>query len=146
MTEGSERKRHQVLLAEDDEISQEIVCALLQDQDDIELTVAVDGKSALEAALKQRFDLLIVDQNLPFITGDRVIRHLRAGSTKNSETPVMRLSAEIGAPSVRHSNGFPETMMPKPLASDIFVTTIRAILVGQNPPAPGDEPPSGDLS
>jgi CheY-like chemotaxis protein len=146
MSEGADRKRHQVLLAEDDEISQEIVCALLQDQEDIELTVVVDGKSALEAALKQRFDLLIVDQNLPFITGDRVIRHLRAGSTKNSETPVMRLSAEIGAPSVRHSNGFPETLMPKPLASEIFISTIRAILVGEEPTGYLATPQPGDLT
>lgn len=133
MDAGSFLKRHQVLLAEDDEISQEIVRALLADAEDIELTVVGDGKAALEAAMTTRFDLLILDQNLPFITGDRVVRHLRAGSTRNSDTPILRFSAAITAPSVRHTNGFAETLLPKPLAGEIFVSTVKAILDGEGP-------------
>lgn len=124
-------KKHLILLAEDDEVSQEIVRALLQGEDDIELTVAGDGKTALEEALRTRFDLLIFDQNLPFITGDRVIRHLRAASTKNSDTPILRFSASIAAPAVRETHGYKESVLPKPLSGDIFVSTVRALLDGQ---------------
>lgn len=124
-------RKYQILLAEDDEVSQEIVRALLGDEADMELTIVGDGKLALEAALQKRFDLLIFDQNLPFITGDRVVRHLRAGNSHNAQTPILRFSAHIDAAGTRQSNGFVEAVLPKPLRSDIFVTTVKAMLDGK---------------
>lgn len=128
MNELPSAPRHRVLLAEDDLISQQIVHVLLQGVEGVELRIVGDGRAALEAALTDRYDLLILDQNLPEITGDRIVRHLRAGNTRNSATPVLRFSAEIDGPGRRQSGAGVEALLPKPLAGDVFVDTVRALL------------------
>ena len=121
-------QKYQVLLAEDDEINQAIVRAFLRDEDDVELTVVDDGRMALETALHKKFDLMIFDQNMPFITGDRVIRHLRAGRSHNATTPVIRFTAEADAVAFRDANGVAEAVLPKPLRSEHFLSTIKTML------------------
>jgi CheY-like chemotaxis protein len=125
--------RRKVLLAEDDEISQQIYASLLGDVDGVDLTVVGDGRAALEEVLTHPFDLLILDQNLPVVTGDRIVRHLRSSRTRNSETPILRLSAAIAAPGSRTSAFGVETLLPKPIAGDVFVTTVRRLLGSELP-------------
>lgn len=132
MKEQPSAPRHRVLLAEDDIISQQIVHVLLQDVDGIDLRIVSDGRAALEAVLTDQYDLLILDQNLPGITGDRIVRHLRAGNTRNSGTPILRFSAEIDRPGRRQSGNGVETLLPKPLAGEVFVDTVLALL-GRGP-------------
>ena len=83
-------KKYQVLLAEDDEVNQDIIRAFLADISYVDLTVVSDGRMALEAALVNKYDLMILDQQMPHITGDRMLLHLRAGRTGNATTPVIR--------------------------------------------------------
>ncbi|MDP4034040.1 MAG: response regulator [Pseudorhodobacter sp.] len=130
MSDGSEVARFHVLLAEDDEVNQDIVRAFLADTGNLKLTIASDGREALEAAMLSRFDLMIIDQNMPHITGDRLIRHLRAGRTNNASTPVIRFTAEADArpPEIRIINGISEATLPKPLRKDALVSMITALL------------------
>lgn len=130
MGEKISRKRYRVLLAEDDEISQQIVCVFLQESGDIDLKVVADGRAALSATLTEQFDLLILDQNLPEISGDRIVRHLRAGISRNKTTPILRFSASITAPGQRVTGLGHETLLPKPLEGELFVRTVRALLTG----------------
>lgn len=129
MTEAEAQTRYQILLAEDDEINQEVIRALLAGTD-LDLTIASDGREALELALSRRFDLLIVDQNMPFITGDRVIRHLRAGRSFNAATPVIRVTADADARVLDLENlaGTLELTLSKPLSRDRLVSTVLAML------------------
>lgn len=121
-------RKYQILLAEDDEINQAIVRAYLRDETDLELTVVDDGRMALETALHKKFDLMIFDQNMPFITGDRVIRHLRAGRSHNATTPVIRFTADADTVAFRNANGVAEAVLPKPLRSENFLSTIKTML------------------
>lgn len=129
MTDPSHQKRFQVLLADDDEVNQDIVGAFLAGSD-LDLTVTSDGREALEVALLRRFDLMIFDQNMPFITGDRVIRHLRAGRSMNAETPVIRFTADVdNVPfDVASLHGKKDVKLPKPIKRDALLATIRALL------------------
>lgn len=128
MTDDSQN-RFQVLLAEDDEVNQSIVQAFLSGSN-IELTVASDGRQALEAALTHQYDLMIVDQNMPFITGDRVIRHLRAGRSKNATTPVIRFTANADHPpfDLNTAGSVLEVTLPKPLSRHDLILTVEALL------------------
>ena len=123
-------KTYHILLAEDDDTNREIVRAFLSDQPDLELTEAVDGRVALEAALLRKFDLMIFDQNMPYITGDRVIRHLRATRTLNAETPVIRFTAaaDLVPGPIRTVNAISEVTLPKPLRREALVQMIRTML------------------
>lgn len=123
-----DKKFFQILIAEDDEINREIIGAFLKDQAEFILTVVEDGKAALEAATTTKFDLLIFDQNMPFISGDRVIRHLRASNSLNAKTPAIRLSADTLHASQNMSAGMNTVMLPKPLRRDELVSAIWAVL------------------
>lgn len=129
MTQATPQTRFQVLLAEDDEVNQSIIQAFLAGVN-LELTIASDGRQALEAALTHQYDLMIVDQNMPFITGDRVIRHLRAGRSMNAATPVIRFtaSADFQPIDLRTVATLLEVTLPKPLSKHDLLTTVDALL------------------
>jgi len=120
---------HRVLLAEDDEVNQEIVSALLADMPEIVLTVVGDGRAAIEAALDQHFDLMIFDRNMPQISGDRVIRYLRTAATINSATPIIEMTADVDYVAVGpHIAG--DVTIPKPIRAEVFMAAVRDQLAG----------------
>src|SRR5262245_39497146 len=53
--------------------------------------VAADGKQALEAAKKGRYDVMLLDVMLPEVSGFDVIRQLREGGIR---TPTIMLTAK----------------------------------------------------
>lgn len=118
-----------VLLAEDDEINQQIVRHLLADLPFIDLVIASDGKMALEAAISQPFDLMIFDRQMPLITGDRVIRHLKAARTINTATPIIQFTADVQHSSASSGhNDQADVVIPKPIQSDVFRATVLRLL------------------
>lgn len=128
MSATSYRQKYRVLLAEDDEINQQIVMAFLASAPHIELTVVGDGRSALEAALGSKYDLMLFDHNMPHITGDRVIRYLRSGNSSNAATPVVRFTADADRAEVKSRDGLIDAVLPKPLKAETFLSTIESIL------------------
>ncbi len=67
--------RH-VLLAEDNEINREIALAMLQ-QAGLTVTVVDDGEQALQALEKTRFDLVLMDLQMPVMDGLTATRIIR---------------------------------------------------------------------
>jgi CheY-like chemotaxis protein len=128
MTVELPRTTVKVLLAEDDLVNQTIVRALLQDAHDIELTIVGDGRAAIEAGMEVKYDLMIVDQHMPFLTGDRVVRHLRASGSLNAFTPTIRFSADSRDVIVDTDRHPVQAVVPKPIRGEIFVATVRQML------------------
>ena len=134
MSDTAPQTKFQILLAEDDLVNQSIIQAFLFGVN-VELTIASDGREAVEAALTQRFDLMIVDQNMPFITGDRVIRHLRASRSFNAMTPAIRFTASADFRPIDLSTvaSSLEVTLPKPLSKHDLLSTVDALLGGVLP-------------
>lgn len=65
-----------VLYIEDDPISQELVEALLAAFPQVDLRLAIDGRSGIRAALASMPDLILLDMHLPDISGLEVVRAL----------------------------------------------------------------------
>lgn len=128
MSAAEQQQKYRVLLAEDDEVNQQIVMAFLAGTTNIELTVVGDGRSALEAALGSKYDLMLFDHNMPHITGDRVIRYLRSGNSSNATTPVIRFTADANRADIRTNGGLIDATLPKPLTAETFLSTIETIL------------------
>jgi CheY-like chemotaxis protein len=128
MTDENADKSARILLADDDEINRLVLGAFLTDSPEYDLTFVEDGRAALEVATTTQFDVMIFDQNMPFITGDRVIRHLRASNSINARTPVIRLSADTSHESRTVVEGVATSSLPKPLHKDVFLAAIRAAL------------------
>lgn len=84
---GSVKKR--ILIVEDDE-SITLGLEMNLQAEGYDTAVAVDGDAGLEAALAQRFDLVILDVMLPKANGFEVLRQLRA---RRPDLPIVMLSA-----------------------------------------------------
>lgn len=110
-----------ILLAEDDEINRLIVVSMLAARSDLDLVVVNDGRSALERAVSERFDLLILDQQMPHLTGERVIRSLKASRTPNSDTPMLLITASVD---VLAGIGLADETMEKPLGTTALLQAI----------------------
>ena len=118
-----------VLLAEDDPINVEIVRHILSQVPEIELIVACDGREALECALDRRFDLMIFDRNMPHISGDKVIRHLKAAQTINGTTPTVQFTADVDRVTFNGAgNALVDATVPKPVQSAEFLSVVKRLL------------------
>ena len=67
-----------VLAAEDNEANRRVLQLLLAPAN-VELTFAEDGQQALNALAGARFDLVLMDANMPVMDGVEAVRRIRAG-------------------------------------------------------------------
>ncbi|MDQ8028763.1 MAG: ATP-binding protein [Brevundimonas sp.] len=81
-----------VLVVEDHPVNRMILEAWMSSAGHTSAT-AENGQIAIEAAGEQRFDLIIMDVNMPVMDGLTATRAIRAGEGPNCETPVVVLSA-----------------------------------------------------
>ncbi len=80
-----------ILLAEDEPISREVAEGLLQEVH-MTIDVAMDGQEAVELARSRRYDLILMDMQMPRLTGADAARHIRAAS-RNLDTPIIAMTA-----------------------------------------------------
>jgi signal transduction histidine kinase/ActR/RegA family two-component response regulator len=88
----------QVLVVEDDPVNQAIVCGMLENAG-YSVTVADDGASALRLFAEARFDLILMDWQLPDTDGLAVTKQLRSGSAGQygQVVPIVGLTANAFA-------------------------------------------------
>jgi len=84
-----------ILLVEDNEMNRDMLTRRLERRGH-EVAVAVDGASGLEAAQRERPDLVLLDMSLPVLDGWEVARRLRAGESTRG-IPVIALTAHAMA-------------------------------------------------
>ncbi len=80
-----------ILVAEDRPSSRELICTVL-DSAGYEILEAVDGEDALEKALHNSVDLIILDLQMPKIDGFGVLGALRRDE-RFTDTPILALTA-----------------------------------------------------
>ncbi|MBU3537143.1 response regulator, partial [Alkalihalobacillus clausii] len=82
------------LLADDHPINRKVV-ALMLEPADVALVEAADGAEALEAYRAARFDLVLMDMQMPHMDGLAATRAIRALEAERGDprTPVVMLSA-----------------------------------------------------
>lgn len=81
-----------VLVVEDHPVNRMILEAWMSSAGHTSST-AENGQVALEMAEGQRFDLIVMDVNMPVMDGLTATRGIRAGGGANAETPIVVLSA-----------------------------------------------------
>lgn len=79
-----------ILVVDDDEATVDLVRVYLE-RDQHHVTVAYDGRTALDLATKQPFDLIVLDWMLPKMDGLSLCEQLRS----KSDVPIIMLTARV---------------------------------------------------
>lgn len=85
----------QILLVEDSEVNQMITRHLLEKMG-FDVECASSGKEALQLAAGQRFNVILMDLQMPEMDGLEATRHLKISEGLNRATPVIALTANVG--------------------------------------------------
>jgi two-component system, chemotaxis family, chemotaxis protein CheY len=114
-----------VLIIDDSSATRAYIRAALEAEEDMEVTEATSGFDALRILPRSRFDLLLVDINMPNINGLELISFIRRSET-HRETPLMIISTE--ASERDRSRAFQlgaNAYLAKPFTADALLTAVR---------------------
>jgi len=87
----SKKDLRKVLVVEDNELDSSQISKMLQSEN-VQVTIAADGRRALEETDMKAYDCIILDYTLPDISGVDLVT--RVSQTKNKLTPVIVYSAK----------------------------------------------------
>jgi CheY-like chemotaxis protein len=82
------------LVVDDVNANRELVRAMLEPFGHV-LTEASNGAEAVAAAMREPFDLILMDLQMPGMDGVSATRAIRANSEANGTTPIIALSANV---------------------------------------------------
>ncbi|MFD2263736.1 PAS domain S-box protein [Lacibacterium aquatile] len=121
-----------ILLAEDNEINRSLVVTMLKRRGH-QVTAVENGRLAVDAALSEPFDIVILDIQMPVMDGATAARHIRNAPQPTCALPLIALTADV-MPEHRESYfaaGL-DRILPKPVDWHQLDATI-AELTGQAP-------------
>lgn len=114
-----------ILLLEDDVLLGETLSDLLEDEG-YEVLHVTNGQDALEQTFKERFELYILDINVPLLSGTQLLKELREG---DDQTPAIFLTSHKTKDML--SEGFLsgcDDYITKPFDNDELLFRISAVL------------------
>lgn len=123
---GNERKLN-VLVVEDDILSQKFVSQLLKKQGCTSVA-AGDGYEALHLLEQQRFDLVLMDITLPTLDGIETTKRIRSSGKSFANIPIVAVTAhplKLSDPEM-NDNGF-NAFLLKPLESSALRETLSLL-------------------
>ncbi len=115
-----------ILVAEDNKTNQMLLKVILEDYH-ITYTIANDGVEAVDMFKDSKFDLVLMDENMPNMTGSEAFKKIREYEKKNNlkETPVIALTANVMQKDV---NKFKKLGMNDFLAKPIDTDQLEKVL------------------
>jgi two-component system, NarL family, sensor histidine kinase BarA len=107
------------ILAVDDNATNLKLIALLLEELGASSMLAINGHEALELCAQQHFDLILLDIQMPELSGPQVAHLIRSGNSANRDTPIAALTAHLLREEQTHllANGFNECLT-KPITEE----------------------------
>jgi PAS domain S-box-containing protein len=120
--------RHTLLYIEDQDLNLRLVERVLNPLPQYRLLTALQGGAGLNLAREQLPDLILLDLNLPDMTGDEVLHQLKS-DPKVRHIPVIMVSADVMGDRIQHllrlgASGY----LTKPYKLEQFLKTIEDAL------------------
>ncbi|WP_417794451.1 ATP-binding protein [Terasakiella pusilla] len=114
-----------ILLAEDNAINRKVLSTTLRQKGNT-VDSAENGKVAVSHAAQRRYDLILMDMQMPEMDGMDATKVIRASSPYNQNTPIIALTADAFP---EHHKRFKELgindVITKPVKWDTFESTIK---------------------
>ena len=88
--------KKKILVVDDEKLIVQMYKTLIEDEfPECVVDAAFDGLEAYDCAIHKKYDLIITDHKMPFMTGFELIRGLREKKSINMKTPVIFISAYL---------------------------------------------------
>jgi two-component system cell cycle response regulator DivK len=115
-----------ILVVEDHELNLDLLVQLLEEE--YEVLTAMDGAAGLEAAERERPDLIVMDLSLPVIDGWEAARRLKANE-ELKRIPIIALTAHamMGDEERARRCGC-DDFLTKPLDEDLLFEKVERLL------------------
>src|SRR6185503_7218097 len=94
MSSGSSDAIKRVLIVDDSADDRRLVAACLRSVTDVVAEEAADGWSALRIIIQHAPDLIILDMNLPVLSGYLTARMVRAWGGRFADLPILALTGD----------------------------------------------------
>ena len=134
-TSTAPQRSLRILVAEDNAVNQKLIERLLQ-RDGHTVTIAGDGKRCCEAWAPDRFDLVLMDMQMPEMSGLEAAAHIRRAEANSSQRmPIVALTANTSLEDRQAClHAGMDDVLPKPVS----VPRLRATLArfGATPGSP----------
>jgi CheY-like chemotaxis protein len=117
-----------VLLAEDNATNQLVFSKLIQGFN-VDVTIAANGREALEQAASRTFDIVFMDMRMPEMDGLEATRAIRALGGPWARIPIVALTANAFADDIKacRDAGMDE-FVSKPMRKKVLVATLAQML------------------
>jgi CheY-like chemotaxis protein len=127
--------RPRLLLAEDSDPVRIVTAAMLKGMG-CDVEAVIHGEQAVKSASESRFDVIVLDIEMPIMDGITAARSIRSMGGVASATPLMALSAFL-ADSVRngHWRDTFDIALPKPANRNELHEAVKSALLWQQPEA-----------
>jgi CheY-like chemotaxis protein len=123
-------KHKKILVADDDLLNKKMLSHILNKQN-ATVSLVSDGLEALSILKRENFDLVLLDINMPNMTGEELMLQKQQFKTYNSNTPFFALTANNNTEDIEQyfALGF-SNVISKPYAIPDFVEKIKMALLG----------------
>ena|SRR5918996_3028488 len=130
--------KRRILYCEDDPESRELI-AFLFTRNGYDIVCAENGTDALHLANHERFDLFLLDNWMPDLSGEEITRHIR---TFNQTTPILFYSAAAYKTDQQAAlNAGAQAYVTKPSDVDVLLAEVERLITDKRSPAS----PNNDL-
>jgi len=129
----SELAKAHILIAEDNPVNRKVLQKIL-DRAGYHYSIAKDGDEALDLIDKTKFDAIVLDMNMPGMSGLEIARIYNIISGKDDRAPMIMFSANV-TPDAKESSlkaGVDE-FLPKPIKIDTFLNVLNKLLSKKRP-------------
>ncbi|WP_051328989.1 ATP-binding protein [Geminicoccus roseus] len=131
-----------ILVAEDVEVNRDLLQATLSRHDHT-VVFAENGEQAVSAAQSQRFDVILMDVQMPAMDGIEATRRIRAMPPPGGSVPILALTANVmEAERERCLSVGMNGVLTKPIAWDELFRALAAIASQGQAGARADDPPA----
>jgi len=134
------RRRYQILVAEDNAVNQRVIVGILE-RAGHRVRVVDDGEQALDVLENERFDVVIMDLNMPELGGLDAARAYRFMDPEAIQVPIIMLSADVTSEAMKEcEEAGIDAFLPKPIEARRLLDTIASLIAkrASTPAASGD--------
>ena len=131
-----------VLVADDSAVNREVALEALR-KFRVTVDLVEDGREALDAVIKTKYDLVLLDGSMPVMDGFEAARRMRDRESQNEHLPIVALTAHVVGPAAQawRTAGM-DGVLHKPFTIAAMADCLRQWMgepTGESSGAPADE-------